>query len=53
MPPARGYTADDSATIDLDKPHFGQLFLSIAQAYAAPVTQFGENGAMPLPGLKV
>jgi hypothetical protein len=36
-----------------DKPHFGQLFLSIAQAYGSTVTQFGENGMTALPGLVV
>ena len=35
-----------------EKPQFGQLFLSIAQAYGSPVTSFGEHGMAPLAGLK-
>ena len=34
-----------------EKPHFGQLFLSIANAYGSPITTFGENGKAPLGGL--
>jgi hypothetical protein len=34
-----------------EKPHFGQLFLSIANAYGAPIATFGENGKAPLGGL--
>jgi hypothetical protein len=34
-----------------DKPSFGQLFLSIANAYGSPITTFGEHGMAPLPGL--
>jgi hypothetical protein len=36
-----------------DKPHFGQLFVSIARAFGANITQFGENGMSALPGLTV
>ena len=36
---------------DTEKPHFGQLFLSIANAYGSPITTFGENGMAPLGGL--
>lgn len=34
-----------------EKPHFGQLFLSIAKAYGSPVAAFGEHGTSELPGL--
>lgn len=34
-----------------EKPQFGQLFLSIAQAYGSPITSFGEQGMAPLAGL--
>ena len=36
-----------------EKPHFGQLFVSIAQAFGANITQFGENGMSALSGLTV
>ncbi len=36
-----------------EKPHFGQLFLSIAQAFGSTVTQFGENGTAAMPGLTI
>jgi hypothetical protein len=36
-----------------EKPTFGQLFLSIAQAYGSNITSFGEQGMAPLPGLSV
>ncbi|HVY32147.1 MAG TPA: DUF1552 domain-containing protein [Polyangiaceae bacterium] len=37
-----------------DKPHFGDLFISIANAFGdASVTTFGEHGTKPLDGLKV
>jgi hypothetical protein len=36
-----------------DKPQFGSLFLSIAQAFGAPVTTFGEHGTAPIAGLSV
>jgi hypothetical protein len=34
-----------------EKPHFGQLFLSIAKAYGSSITSFGEHGMAPLAGL--
>jgi hypothetical protein len=34
-----------------DKPSFGQLFLSIANAFGSPITTFGEHGMAPLTGL--
>ncbi len=34
-----------------DEPYFGELFLSIANAYGSTMTSFGEHGDKPLPGL--
>ena len=34
-----------------EKPQFGQLFLSIAQAFGSTITSFGEHGTAPLAGL--
>ena len=34
-----------------EKPHFGQLFLSIANAFGSPITTFGEQGMAALGGL--
>jgi hypothetical protein len=36
-----------------EEPHFGDLFITIANAYGASVTTFGEGGKAALPGLKV
>jgi hypothetical protein len=37
-----------------DEPHFGDLFISIANAFGdTATTTFGEHGTKPLPGLKV
>jgi len=36
-----------------DMPHFGQLFLSIANAFGSPIASFGEHGTAPLSGLNV
>lgn len=35
-----------------DKPHFGDLFISIANAFGSNITAFGEHGDKPLDGLK-
>ena len=34
-----------------EKPQFGQLFLSIAQAFGSPLSTFGEHGLAPVAGL--
>ena len=34
-----------------EMPHFGQLFLSIANAFGSPITSFGEHGMAGLGGL--
>lgn len=36
-----------------EKPHFGELFISIANAFGSTITEFGEFGEKPLTGLKV
>jgi hypothetical protein len=36
-----------------EKPHFSELFLSIANAFGSNITEFGEFGKKPLAGLKV
>jgi hypothetical protein len=36
-----------------DEPHFGDLFISIANAFGETITTFGEHGTKPLAGLKV
>jgi hypothetical protein len=35
-----------------EKPHFSELFISIANAFGSTVAQFGEHGEKPLAGLK-
>lgn len=35
-----------------EKPHFGDLFISIANAFGSEITTFGEHGQKPLGGLK-
>ena len=35
-----------------DKPHFSDLFISIANAFGSTIDKFGEHGTKPLPGLK-
>jgi len=35
-----------------EKPHFSDLFISIANAFGSNVTTFGEHGMAALPGLK-
>jgi hypothetical protein len=34
-----------------EKPHFGELFIGIANAFGVQTTTFGEHGAKALPGL--
>jgi hypothetical protein len=36
-----------------EEPHFGDLFISLANAYGATIDKFGEHGTKPLQGLKV
>jgi hypothetical protein len=35
-----------------EKPHFSDLFISIANAFGSNITSFGEHGTKPLAGLK-
>jgi hypothetical protein len=35
-----------------EKPHFGDLFISIANAFGSDITTFGEHGQKALGGLK-
>ncbi len=39
--------------IDLKDRWFGDLFLSIGQAFGAPLQTFGEHGTQPISELKV
>jgi hypothetical protein len=34
-----------------EEPNFGQLFISIANAFGSNITNFGEQGMGPLSGL--